>query len=220
MMAGLTDLACDERAARMLLSPLVNPNDPVTGHLLAQFGAVETLWFVEHDCAVVGLSSVDAQVWWGYFDAPAVKGIASRLDQVQRSGVRELIPGDADWLVALDDLGEGAPNVLWARGASSLLARPVQDFIMITGARASTSYGNHIARELAVSMAADERVVVVGAWRAPRRSAADGPKVGRNSSHLKATPTAGQTEASHAASSLGLTPPRSLEPSRRSEALP
>ena len=80
MMAGLTDLACDERAARMLLSLLVNPNDPVTGHLLAQFGAVETLWFVEHDCAVVGLSSVDAQVWWGYFDAPAVKGIASRLD--------------------------------------------------------------------------------------------------------------------------------------------
>jgi len=133
MMAGLTDLACDERAARMLLSLLVNPNDPVTGHLLAQFGAVETLWFVEHDCAVVGLSSVDAQVWWGYFDAPAVKGIASRLDQVQRSGVRELIPGDADWLVALDDLGEGAPDVLWARGASSLLARPVQDFIMITG---------------------------------------------------------------------------------------
>ena len=94
---------------------------------------METLWFVEHDCAVVGLSSVDAQVWWGYFDAPAVKGIASRLDQVQRSGVRELIPGDADWLVALDDLGEGAPDVLWARGASSLLARPVQDFIMITG---------------------------------------------------------------------------------------
>ena len=147
-----------------------------------------------------------------------MKGIASRLDQVQRSGVRELIPGDADWLVALDDLGEGVPDVLWARGASSLLARPVQDFIMITGARASTSYGNHIARELAVSMAADERVVV-GAWRATRRSAADGPKVGRNSSHLKATPTAGQTEASHAASSLGLTPPRSLEPSRRSEAL-
>ncbi|MDO5084622.1 MAG: DNA-processing protein DprA [Arachnia propionica] len=91
-----------------------------------------------------------------------MKDIASRLDQVQRSGVRALIPGDADWPAALDDLGVGAPYVLWARGASSFLARPVQDFITITGARASTSYGDHVARELAASMAADERVVVAG----------------------------------------------------------
>ena len=52
--------------------------------------------------------------------------------------------------------------MLWARGASSFLARPVQDFITITGARASTSYGDHVARELAASTAADERVVVAG----------------------------------------------------------
>lgn len=161
-MAGLTDLAGDERAARMVLSLLVEPNDRVTGRLLARLGAVGTLWLAEHDSAVVGLSPVDAQFWRGHFDVPAVKGIASRLDQVQRSGVRALIPGDADWPAALNDLGVGAPYVLWARGASSFLARPVQDFITITGARASTSYGDHVARELAASMAADERVVVAG----------------------------------------------------------
>lgn len=161
-MAGLTDLAGDERAARMVLSLLVEPNDRVTGRLLARLGAVGTLWLAEHDSAVMGLSAVDAHVWRGHFDVPAVKDIASRLDQVERSGVRALIPGDADWPAALDDLGVGAPYVLWARGASSFLARPVQDFITITGARASTSYGDHVARELAASMAADERVVVAG----------------------------------------------------------
>ena len=53
-MAGLTDLAVDERAARMVLSLLVEPNDRVTGRLLARLGAVETLWLAEHDSAVVG----------------------------------------------------------------------------------------------------------------------------------------------------------------------
>ncbi|QQM67946.1 DNA-processing protein DprA [Actinomyces weissii] len=161
-MAGLTALAGDERAARMVLSLVVEPNDPVTGRLLARLGAVEMLWLAEHDSAVVGLSSVDVQVWRGHFDVAAVKDVASRLDQIQQSDTRALVPGDADWPAALDDLGVGAPYVLWARGASSLLARQVQDFITITGARASTSYGDHVARELAASMAADERVVVAG----------------------------------------------------------
>lgn len=62
-MAGLTDLAGDERAARMVLSLLVEPNDRVTGRVLARLGAVGTLWLAEHDSAVVGLSAVDAQVW-------------------------------------------------------------------------------------------------------------------------------------------------------------
>lgn len=161
-MPALSDLADDERTARMVLSMLVEPNDRVTGRLLARLGAVGTLWLAEHDSAVVGLSAVDAQVWRGHFDVPAVKDIASRLDQIHQSGVRALIPGDADWPAALDDLGVGAPYVLWARGASSFLARPVQDFITITRSRASTSYGDHVARELAASVAADERVVVAG----------------------------------------------------------
>lgn len=132
-MAGLTDLAGDERTARRALSMLVEPNDPVTGRILTQLGAMETLWLAEHDSAVVGLSAVDAHVWRGHFDVPGVKDVASRLDQVQRSGVRALIPGDADWPAALHDLGEGALYVSWARGASFFLVRPVQDFITITG---------------------------------------------------------------------------------------
>lgn len=162
MMAGLSDVASDERTARMLMSMLVEPNDPVTGRILSRLGAVETLWLAEHDSAVVGLSPVDAQVWRDHLSAPGAKELAARVDQAQQSGVRALIPGDSDWPTALDDLGEVAPYVLWTRGTSSFLSRPMSDLVTITGARACTSYGEYVARELASSVAAEERVVVAG----------------------------------------------------------
>ena len=161
-MTSLSDVAVDERTARMVLSMLVEPDDPVTGRILARLGAVETLWLAERDGAVVGLSPVEAQVWRDRFRAPEANDLAMRIGQMQQSGVRALIPGDFDWPAALNDLGDVAPCVLWTRGASSFLARPLQYFVTITGARASTSYGDYVARELAASAAADERVVVAG----------------------------------------------------------
>lgn len=47
MMASLNDVASDERTARMGLSMLVEPNDPVIERLLSRLGAVETLWLAE-----------------------------------------------------------------------------------------------------------------------------------------------------------------------------
>ena len=44
MMTSLSEVANDERTARMVLSMLVEPNDPVTGRILSRLGAVETLW--------------------------------------------------------------------------------------------------------------------------------------------------------------------------------
>lgn len=161
-MTGLSDAANDERTARMVLSMLVEPNDPVTGRLLARVGAMEVLRLAERNGEVTGLDSVNAQVWRDHFAASEARSITERLIQIQRSGVRALIPGDAYWPGALNDLGDAAPYVLWVRGASSFLARPLSDFATITGARASTSYGDHVARELAASVAASERVVVAG----------------------------------------------------------
>ena len=138
-MASLSDVASDERTARMVLSMLVEPNDPVTGRILSRLGAVETLWLAEHDGAVGGLSPVDAQVWRDHLSAPGATELTARIDQVPQSGVRALIPGDSDWPTAVDDLGEVAPYVLWTRGASSFLSRPVSDLVTITGARACTS---------------------------------------------------------------------------------
>ena len=80
-MTGLSDAANDERTARMVLSMLVEPNDPVTGRVMNGLGAMETLRLAERDGAVVGLSAVGAQVWRDHFDAPAAKDIAARLEQ-------------------------------------------------------------------------------------------------------------------------------------------
>lgn len=63
MMTSVSEVANEERTARMVLSMLIEPNDPVTGRILSRLGAVETLWLAERDGAVVGLSPVDAQVW-------------------------------------------------------------------------------------------------------------------------------------------------------------
>ena len=100
MMANLSDVASDERTARMVLSMLVEPNDPVTGRILSRLRAVETLWLAEHDREVVGLSPVDAQVWRERLRVPDARELAGRIDQVHQSGVRALIPGDNDWPTA------------------------------------------------------------------------------------------------------------------------
>ena len=78
MMTSLSEVANDERTARMVLSMLIEPNDPVTGRILSRLGAVETLWLAERDGAVVGLSPVDAQVWKAG-QAPFVRRITCEL---------------------------------------------------------------------------------------------------------------------------------------------
>lgn len=78
MMAGLSDVVSDERTARMVLSMLIEPNDPVTGRILSRLGAVETLWLAERDGAVVGLSPMDAQVWRDHLGTPSANELTAR----------------------------------------------------------------------------------------------------------------------------------------------
>ncbi|TCP57554.1 DNA protecting protein DprA [Tamaricihabitans halophyticus] len=74
-----------------------------------------------------------------------------------------LIPGDAAWPSGLDDLGEQAPYVLWTRGAQSISATTsLSDRAALTGARAASQYGTHVAADLARDLAERERVVVTG----------------------------------------------------------
>lgn len=88
-------------------------------------------------------------------------------DDTLEAGARFLIPGDAEWpeMLApldwsdLDGLG-GTPLGLWVRGPASLasLTSPVA----IVGSRASTSYGEHAAAELAADLAGRGHVIVSG----------------------------------------------------------
>lgn len=160
-MSAITDLADDERTARMVLSILAKPDDPVTGRVLARVGAIETLQLVDDEGAVPGLNRVDAAMWRDRLALPhRLEDVAKRMHGMDQSGVTVLIPGDEHWPKDLADLGDRAPYVLWARGATSFFARPMEDFVTITGARASTAYGQHVAGELAADPAGAERVVV------------------------------------------------------------
>ena len=161
-MPSLSEIARDERTARLALSMLVEPDDAVTGHLLATVGGVETLRLAESDGPVPGLGDVDLRVWRGRFSTPGIDSLDERLLQARRSGLGVLIPGDDEWPSSLGDLGERAPYVLWTRGASSFLARPPAELVTLTGARAATAYGEHVAGTLASDLAAAERIVVAG----------------------------------------------------------
>lgn len=161
-MPNLSQVVQDERTARMLLSMIVEPDDAVTGRLLAALGALEMLRLAERDDAVPGLSAVDAQVWRAQFERSDGRTLEQRIVEAERAGIGTLIPGDKEWPSALDDLGDRRPYVLWTRGTTSFLARPLDDLVTITGARAATSYGEHVAAELASDLANAERVVVAG----------------------------------------------------------
>lgn len=123
----LTDLATDERTARMLLSMITEPNDSTTGRLLTRVGATETIRLLEIDSMVPGLGRVDGTMWRERL-GPRVsaESITEQLREVDRIGIGVLIPGDRDWPANMDDLGDSAPFVLWTKGAASFLARLIR----------------------------------------------------------------------------------------------
>ena len=161
-MTNLSQVVQDERTARMALSMLVEPDDAVTGRLLGELGALELFRLAEGEDAVPGLSTVDAQVWRAQFQRSGARTLEQNLVGAERADIGTLIPGDKEWPSALDDLGDRRPYVLWTRGMTSFLARPLNDLVTITGARASTSYGEQVAGQLASDLASAERIIVAG----------------------------------------------------------
>lgn len=161
-MTTLNQVVQDERMARMALSMLVEPDDAVTGRLLGELGALELFQLAEGENAVPGLSTVDAHVWPSQFQRSDTRTLEQNIVAAERAGIGTLIPGDKEWPSALDDLGDRRPYVLWTRGRASFLARPLSDFVTITGARASTSYGEHVAAELTSDLANAEQIIVAG----------------------------------------------------------
>lgn len=62
----------------------------------------------------------------------------------------------------MDALGDRAPYVLWTKGAMSFLAVRQETRVTITGSRASTSYGDHVAAELVHDASNAKQIVVSG----------------------------------------------------------
>lgn len=141
----------ENRTARAALSWLVEAASTQLGRALEQSDPIE-LW---RDISRVGI-----ETWRN-------RARSFELDQLlarsARSGVRFIIPGDAEWpkrlaelaLVQHDKLG-GEPLGLWLRGPADL-AEATVDSIAIVGSRACTPYGERCATDLAMDLAGPPR---------------------------------------------------------------
>lgn len=164
-MATITSLAKDERAARIAVAAVLEPDDAVTGRLLAVVGAVETVRLAAGTGALPKtVDPVEGEMWRSKV-APrtvSVAAVGRAHEDTGRLGFRVIVPGDNDWPVALNDLRERAPYALWARGTTTFLAASLRDRVTITGMRAATGYGEHVANELATELTDAERIIVSG----------------------------------------------------------
>ncbi|WP_454300803.1 DNA-processing protein DprA [Salana multivorans] len=163
-MVTITFLTKDERAARVALAATLEPDDAVTGRLIAAVGAVETVRLATGTGAFPKhVDAIEAGLWRNKVTSRLdVHAVTQALAETDRLGLRILIPGDDDWPTALNDLGERAPTALWVRGVTSFLTAPLRDRVTITGARAATSYGEHVTGELASDLTHAERIIVAG----------------------------------------------------------
>jgi DNA processing protein len=108
--------------------------------------------------------------------------IVSALSAATRDGGRVVIPEDPDWPSRLADLAADPPEAvaaalcLFVRG-NAPLAATLDRSVTITGARAATSYGGHLAADLAPA------APVPGGLRSPAAvSASTPPSLGEHSS--------------------------------------
>lgn len=160
-MSSLTALARDDHSARTLLALLSAPNDKVTGQLLANFGAVEVVRLIESDVNVPGMNKVEAAIWRERTrPAMSIDRLVERIRACEQYEM--IVPGDTSWPTAFNDLGHQAPYVIWAKGDLSQLAATPHSLVAITGARASTSYGQQVAEDIAGGLAHDKYVCVAG----------------------------------------------------------
>ncbi|MEH1166424.1 DNA-processing protein DprA [Micromonospora sp. CPCC 205539] len=148
------DTIDDERTARATLGWLCEPGDAGLRQLLAQHTPTDVVDLLSRQAGPFvprsEIRHLPTARRWGEA-AAAVK-------QAQRGGGRVVIPADADWPTGLRDAGGGQPVCLWARGPAPI-PRPAAS-VTIVGSRASSSYGNHVAADLAADLATHEWTVV------------------------------------------------------------
>ncbi|UFQ18330.1 MULTISPECIES: DNA-processing protein DprA [Streptomyces] len=157
MSAGLpTD---EDRLARVALTRVLEPGDEVGGRWLREAGAVEVLRRLGSE--EKRLSGVTVRRWEGLRARAARACPEGDLEAAASVGARFVCPGDAEWPLSLDDLGDARPVGLWVRGRPSLRMWAVRS-VAVVGARACTQYGAHMAADLGAGLAERGWVVVSG----------------------------------------------------------
>ncbi|WP_460444592.1 DNA-processing protein DprA [Angustibacter aerolatus] len=147
----LLQLADDDRWARVAWSRLIEPGDGKVDALVREVGAGEALRaLLERDVP-----------WMARYRARVPDLHPERdVDQAVRLGGRVVLPGTLEWPAGLDRL-RCPPLCLWVRGPADLGALADRS-VAVVGARAATSYGEHVAGELAHGVASRGFTVVSG----------------------------------------------------------
>ena len=159
----------DERAVRLLLSRLIEPDDQFFAELRESAELRDSSSPAELLRAILGeglpppwpseLAERLAGRRAGIHLKLARADPAADLQAGAAAEARFLIPGDADWPSALDDLGGRAPFGIWIIGGFE----PQAPAVAMVGARACTGYGSQAAGQLAADIARVGTTVVSGA---------------------------------------------------------
>lgn len=145
----------DELHARLFLLRAAEPPAPAIHQYVAVHGPVEAVAQIRHGTAP---AAVVSEITW---PEARIDGDLRALDD---GAARLLAPEDDEWpfgrLTSLA-AGHGAPLALWVRGSGSL-AELTSPAVTVTGARASSAYGNTVAGDISYELARAEVTVVSG----------------------------------------------------------
>ncbi|MGC5173311.1 DNA-processing protein DprA [Microbacterium sp. DT81.1] len=154
--------------ARAAWSIIAEPSDGIAGTLTQTLGHTAAL-----EVLTAGHGTVTGALHAAGIDAEAAKHAAARwlprhnpraVDDALAAAARHgLTLIDPATIPGLSDLGEHAPHIIWARGDLALLGRDLTDRIALIGARAATSYGEHVTTEISAALAARGIVITSGA---------------------------------------------------------
>ncbi|WSL80794.1 DNA-processing protein DprA [Kitasatospora sp. NBC_01266] len=150
-----------ERLARVALTRLFEPGSPVAGRWLRSHPAVELIELLRGGGTHRELK-LDQQRLTVLRQRLALADPVADLERLRSLGGRFLMPGDAEWPSQLTDLADAAPIGLWVLGTGSLRLLALRS-VAVVGSRSCTSYGAHVATELAATLAERGWVVCSGA---------------------------------------------------------
>jgi DNA processing protein len=163
--------ADDVRVARIALAHLAEPGRRDLGVLVRSVGPVEALARVRSGAVRESLREITA----ARVSTMDPGRLAARaVEHASRGGARIITPEDEEWPARLDDLvaisredadsvdrDTDPPHAIWLRGPREL-HEVYERSVAMVGARASTSYGDHVCADLAYALAERNWSIVSG----------------------------------------------------------
>lgn len=166
MNSTLTDTDLESRA---VWSTITEPADAVAVAFTASHGHAGALAALENPNSAVEVllgcgaaadhveAAAAVQRWLPRLHSSAAD---HALAAAAREGIQLLAPSQIPGLM---DLGTRAPHLIWLRGAPDALTGVVRSRVALIGARASSSYGETVTRELSEHLVGGGLAIVSGA---------------------------------------------------------